>query len=172
MSVGKLAAVAAVVGGTLWAHCALAQDQLPPPPPPPGAAAAPPGAGAPPPAVTGTNVNLRQGPGTNYTVITLIPAGSPVNVSGCNSGWCQVGFAGQNGYIIASAIAPAGGGPGGPPLGAEAEEPIPVAPGAPPPGYYPPPPPGYYPPPPPTPYYYGYGPYYGPYYGRGYYRRW
>lgn len=171
MSVGKFAAFAAVVGGALWAQCALAQDALPPPPPPPGAPAVPPpgAAGGPPPAVTGTNVNLRQGPGTTYTVITLIPAGAPVRVSGCNAGWCQVSFQGQNGYIIATAIAPPGGGPGGPPPGPEeAEGPIPVAPGA--------PPPGYYPAPPPPPYYYGYGPYYGPSYGpywrHGYYRRW
>ena len=170
MGVGKIAAFAAVVGGALWAQCAAAQDALPPPGAPAGP---PPGAGAPPPAVTGTNVNLRQGPGTNYTVITLIPAGSPVNVSGCNGGWCQVAFAGQNGYIIATAIGAPGGGAGGPPPGPEeAEGQIPVAPGAPPPGYYPPPPPDYYPPPPPPPYYYGYGPYYGPYYGRRYYRRW
>jgi len=161
MRVGKIAAFAAIMSGALWAQCASAQDALPPPPPPPGAPAAPPpeAAGAPPPAVVGTNVNLRQGPGTNYTVVTLIPAGTPVNVSGCNAGWCQVSFQGQSGYIIATAIAPPGG-PGGPPPGAVAGPP----PG-PPPGYYPP---GYYPPPPP--YYYGYGPYYGGYYGRPYWR--
>jgi hypothetical protein len=167
MKVGKIAALAAIVSGALWAQCALAQDALPPPPPPPGAPVAPQGAaGGPPPAVVGTNVNLRQGPGTNYTVITLIPAGTPVNVSGCNAGWCQVSSGGQNGYIIATAIAPPDGGPGGPPPGAVAGPP----PGAPPPGYYPP---GYYPPPPPP--YYGYGPYYGrPYWRGGYYghRRW
>jgi hypothetical protein len=170
MRVGTIAAFAAIMSGALWTQYASAQDALPPPPPPPGAPVAPPpgAATAPPPAVVGTNVNLRQGPGTNYTVITLIPAGTPVNVSGCNGGWCQVSFSGQNGYIIATAIAPPGGGPGGPPP-SMAEAPIPVAPGAPPPGYYPPPPP---------PYYYGYGPYYGPAYGpywrRGYYgyRRW
>jgi len=167
MRAGKIAAFATILSGALWMQSAFAQDAAPPPPgPPPGAPAAPPpgAAGAPPPAVVGTNVNLRQGPGTNYTVITLVPAGSPVSVSGCQAGWCQVSFAGQNGYIIATAIAP----PGGPPRGAVAEGPIPVAPGAPPPGYLPPPPP---------PYYYGYGPYYGPayrpYWRRGYYyRRW
>jgi hypothetical protein len=171
MRVGKIAAFAAIMSGALWAQCASAQDALPPPPPPPGAPVAPPpgAAGELPPAVTGTNVNLRQGPGTTYPVITLIPAGTPVSAGGCNAGWCQVSFQGQSGYIIATAIAPPGG-PGGPPPGAVAGPP----PGAPPPGYYPP---GYYPPPPP--YYYGYGPYYGGYYGGpygrgGYYghRRW
>jgi hypothetical protein len=168
MSVGKITAFGAILCSTLWAQCALAQDPsgLPPQPPPPGAApppdaAAPPPppgtAGGPPPAVTGSNVNLRQGPGTTYSVITLIPAGSPVDVSGCKGGWCQVSFQGQNGYIIATALGPPAG-PGGPPPGAVAGGPIPVAP-----------PPGYLPPPPP--YYYGYGPYYGPYYGGPYWRR-
>ncbi|MGA2942488.1 MAG: SH3 domain-containing protein [Xanthobacteraceae bacterium] len=167
MSVGKITAFGVILCSTVWAQCALAQDPGAPPPPglPPGAAPPPdaaapppPGAGAPPPAVIGTNVNLRQGPGTTYTVITLIPAGSPVNVGGCKGGWCQISYQGQNGYIIATALAPPGG-PGGPPPGAVA--------GGPPPGYIPPPPP----------YYYGYyGPYYGPYYGgpygrRGYYHR-
>jgi hypothetical protein len=155
MSFGKIAAFSAILSGTVVALSAH------------HAAAAP--------AVTGTNVNLRQGPGTTYTVITLIPAGAPVEISGCNAGWCQAAFQGQNGYIIATSIA-APGGPGGPPPGAVAgpDQPIPIAPGAPPPGYYPPPP-GYMPPPPP--YYYGYyGPYYGygPYWRGGYYgrRRW
>lgn len=113
------------------------------------------------PGVVGTNVNLRNGPGTSYTVITTIPGGSGVDVGGCNAGWCQVSFQGQNGYIIATSL----GGGGGP---------VPVAPGAPPPGYVPPPVVVA----PPPPYYYGYGPYYwgyGPYYGwRGGYwhRRW
>jgi hypothetical protein len=91
-------------------------------------------------------------------VITTIPAGAPVAISGCNAGWCQVSFQGQNGFIIATSIAPPGG-PGGPP--------------PPPPGY--PYPPGYVPPPiyvAPPPYY---GPYYGgygPYYRGGWHRRW
>ena len=35
------------------------------------------------PALATNNVNLRQGPGTNYPVITTIPGGSTVEVSGC-----------------------------------------------------------------------------------------
>jgi hypothetical protein len=151
MSPGKIAVCSAMLCGSLLAIsplAAIAQDNPPPPPGPAGAA-------APPPAMTGTNVNLRQGPGTSYTVITLIPAGAPVNVGGCNAGWCQVSFQGQNGYIIATALGPPSG-PGGPPPGGVAGGPV-YAGGGPPPGYIPPPPP----------YYYGY-PYYGPY---GYYRR-
>ena len=175
MRVGKITTFAAILCSAVWAQSAFAQDpaDAPPPgaaaPPPEAGAPPPPGAGAPPPAVIGSNVNLRQGPGTSYTVVTLIPAGSPVNVTGCKGGWCQVSFQGQNGYIIATAIAPPGG-PGGPPPGAVAGGPYAAGPGYPPPGYIPPPPP----------YYYGYGPYYRPYYGPygpygrrgGYYRRW
>jgi hypothetical protein len=175
---------------TVALHGAAAQGAAPPPPPAQGA---PPAQNAPPPpaseqngpppaepgastAVTHSSVNLRNGPGTSYTIVTLIPAGSSVDVSDCKSGWCQVTFNGNNGYIIETSIAPGAPAAGaarrlGPPPGYAGP---PGAPppgyGAPPPGYYPPPP-GYYPPPPG--YYYGYGPYYGPYWGwrRGYWWR-
>ncbi len=91
------------------------------------------------PAVAVTNVNLRQGPGTTYPVIGKIPAGAPVDVANCSGAWCQVGFAGKSGYVIASAL-----GQGGPPPGY-----------APPPAVYVVPPPYY------GPYYYGFGPYWG-----------
>ena len=77
-----------------------------------GAAAAP--------ALAVNNVNLRQGPGTTYTIIMTIPGGSNVDVSGCNGQWCQVTFQGQNGYAIATSFDQGGGAPppgnaGGPP---------------------------------------------------------
>jgi Bacterial SH3 domain len=135
---------------------------------PPPANPGPPGGGPPaaagPPAVTNTTVNLRQGPGTTYTIVTKIPAGAPLDVAGCSGQWCQVTYQGQNGYVIATSLG--GGGPGGPP------PPPGAAVAAYPPGYVPPPvyvvPPPYYGP------YYGYGPYYRGYYGgwRGPYRRW
>ena len=113
--------------------------------------------------MTHSNVNLRNGPGTTYAIVTLIPAGSSVDVNDCKNSWCHVAFHGQDGYIIESSIAPGAPRPpvrrpppgyGGP------------AYGGPPPGYDGPPPGYYYPPPP-------YGYYYGPYWGwRGYYRRW
>ena len=144
----------------LAAQSATAQPMPAQPPPPQLAPPEPPGQpgpgqpgppppGGPPPEVAITNVNLRQGPGTNYTVITTIPAGAPVEVGNCQGQWCQVSFQGQNGYVIATGIGQGGAGPpqGGPP--------------PPPPGYYPPPT-GYYPPP-------YYGPY--PYYGYGHYYR-
>lgn len=153
------------------------------------------------PALATNNVNLRQGPGTNYPIITTIPGGSTVELSGCSGQWCTVVWQGQSGYSIATSFEqggnlpppgaappagspppqgappPAGPPPAGsmPPEGATAGGPPP--PGPPPPGYPPPgypPPPGYYPPPPG--YYYPppYGPYYpyGYYYGPYWHRRW
>jgi SH3-like domain-containing protein len=166
MAKGKIGAYWIIVPGALVAlsmHNAMAQGA-----PPPDTAVPPPGAaGSAPPAFVNTTVNLRNGPGTTYTIVTKIPAGAPVAVAGCQAGWCQVSFQGQNGYVIATSVGP--GGP--PPPGAVAGGPIP--PDAPPPGYYPPPPPVYVVPP----YgYYGYGPYYGGYYGGwrggGWGRRW
>jgi hypothetical protein len=144
------------------------------------------------PALAVHDVNMRQGPGTNYPVVTTIPGGSNVEVNSCHGQWCSVTWNGQSGYAIAKNLDQGGGalpGAGGPPpppgegappppQGAAAppppgSSPPPGAPppGAPPPGAtaqapYPPgapPPPGYYPPPP---------GYYAPppgYYGPGYY---
>ena len=69
------------------------------------------------PALAVNNVNLRQGPGTTYTVIMTIPGGSNVDVSGCSGQWCQVTFQGQNGYAIATSFDQGGGAPppGAPP---------------------------------------------------------
>jgi hypothetical protein len=139
------------------------------------------------PALATKNVNLRQGPGTNYPIITTIPGGSNVDVKDCHE-WCAATWQGQQGFAIStsfdrgnSALPPAAvaepapgrpppggpppgaGGPPPPPPGAVAGGPVPAYPpgyGPPSPGYYPPPP-GYYPPP------------YGPYYGYGpYWRPW
>jgi SH3-like domain-containing protein len=151
------------------------------------------------PALAVNNVNLRQGPGTTYTVIMTIPGGSNVDVSGCSE-WCQVTFQGQHGYAVATSFDQGGGAPppaaaGPPPAGYAGPPAGPPSAGyapAPPPGYAGPPPgagpdvpipvypggpppvgpPVYVGPPPPAYYYYGYGPYYGPYWRGYYYRRW
>ncbi|HLH89360.1 MAG TPA: SH3 domain-containing protein [Xanthobacteraceae bacterium] len=158
----------------------------PSPPPPPQAAPPPPTNQAGPPpasqaapspavAVTHSNVNLRNGPGTTFAVVTLIPAGSSVDVNDCKDEWCHVAFHGHDGYIIESSIAP-----GAPRPVVRRSPPRYVGPppgyGGPPPGYSGPapgygPPPGYYDPPPA---YYGYGYYYGPYWGwrHRYWHRW
>src|ERR1700677_2482653 len=74
------------------------------------------------PALATNNVNMRQGPGTNYPVITTIPGGSTVEVSGCQGEWCSVVWRGRPGYAIASSFDQGGGapppGPGAPPPGA------------------------------------------------------
>jgi uncharacterized protein YraI len=112
------------------------------------------------PALVTTNVNMRQGPGTTYQIVTTIPGGSTVDVAGCTGEWCQVAWQGQSGYAIATALDSGNGtaAQGGPVPGYD----VPV------PAYGPAPPPVIVAPPP---YYYGYGPYYGYGWGyRGYYR--
>jgi len=157
-----IAAVAAALIALAEQPAAAQSGPQPPAPPQPGEPAQAP------PAVVNSTVNLRQGPGTTFTVINKIPAGTPVDVGNCSGQWCQVTWQGQNGYVIATSLAQNDGGappPGAPPA---------VAGGPPPPGYdgpvYAAPPPYY------GPYYYGYGPYYGyrPYYGYGYggHRHW
>jgi uncharacterized protein YraI len=49
------------------------------------------------------NVNMRTGPGTKFSVIATIPAGTPVQVFECYD-WCKVGFANTHGYVSASYI--------------------------------------------------------------------
>jgi SH3-like domain-containing protein len=128
-----------------------------------GAAAAP--------ALATNNVNMRQGPGTNFPIIMTIPGGSNVDVGGCEAQWCSVSFGGQAGYAVATSFDMGGGppGPGGPPPGpgmgpgmgpgAGPDVPVPAYPGGPPPAVVVVPPPYY-------------GPYYdGPGWHRGYYYR-
>ncbi len=42
------------------------------------------------PALATNNVNMRQGPGTDFPVITTIPGGSTVDITGCRGEWCTV----------------------------------------------------------------------------------
>jgi hypothetical protein len=50
-------------------------------------------------AVTTADVNVREGPGTRYSIITAIPANTPVDVEGCQSGWCLANIDGLRGWI-------------------------------------------------------------------------
>jgi uncharacterized protein YraI len=82
------------------------------------------------PAGVRSNTNMRQGPGTTYSVTATVPGGSVVEVSGCNGQWCTAHWRGLTGYMIANNLDLGGsgaGGPGGP-------GPVVVAP--PPVGYY------------------------------------
>lgn len=52
------------------------------------------------------NVNLRAGPDSSYPLIETIPAGAPLDVQGCTSGWewCDVIFQGDRGWIAGNFI--------------------------------------------------------------------
>jgi hypothetical protein len=52
-------------------------------------------------AAVAATVNLRSGPGTDSEIITTIPAGSTVRVTGCSGEWCEVTWNGRSGYAIA-----------------------------------------------------------------------
>jgi Bacterial SH3 domain len=49
-----------------------------------------------------SNTNLREGPGTNFGVVTLVPGGSFVEVTGCAAEWCTTHWRGRVGYMIAT----------------------------------------------------------------------
>ncbi len=100
------------------------------------------------PGLATTDVNMRQGPGTNFPVVTSIPGGSNVDVRACDAGWCAVRFGPYAGWVNASYL----------------DFGVPRRP-----RYYgPPSSPFLYGPPPPR--YWGPRPYWGPgpYWGRGY----
>jgi uncharacterized protein YraI len=61
-------------------------------------------------ASVGSDASMRSGPGTNYPVEAVIPAGSIIEVKGCSGSWCQVEWAGNEGFVARSLIATAGGG--------------------------------------------------------------
>src|SRR5579875_1508641 len=63
-----------------------------------GAASASPGR-------TTTDLNLRSGPGTSYSVIDTMPAGAPVDIRGCSGSWCRVAYGGTVGYAAANLLA-------------------------------------------------------------------
>jgi len=48
---------------------------------------------------TTNNLNFRNGPGLQYRVMIVIPAGSQVEVVSCGGTWCIVNFAGTLGYV-------------------------------------------------------------------------
>lgn len=49
-------------------------------------------------AVTRSDLNMRSGPGTDTSVVAVIPGGASVSVLRCASGWCRVRYAGRVGY--------------------------------------------------------------------------
>lgn len=61
------------------------------------------GAGAAPAYVKST-VNLRTAPGTDQAILGKIPAGSLIDASNCDGGWCAVDWQGKSGYAIMTAL--------------------------------------------------------------------
>src|SRR5690349_14048714 len=53
------------------------------------------------PGVTTTSVNFRSGPGTNYSSIRTLPAGTAVEIGDCeeSGSWCNVTAGGKKGFV-------------------------------------------------------------------------
>lgn len=75
-------------------------------------------------AVTTTNVNMREGPGTNYPVVAVLRTGDQVHVNRCRASWCLVDFGRDRGWVsqsflrqLISSPPPGGNRPGGPGFG-------------------------------------------------------
>lgn len=58
----------------------------------------------------GQNVNVRQGPGTNYSTIGSLRAGQSFEITGKNAAgdWWQITFNGQPGWVIANLVSASG----------------------------------------------------------------
>jgi hypothetical protein len=50
-------------------------------------------------------VNLRSGPGLDFTPLLAIPALAVVEVHACRAAWCSVAYAGSEGYVAQPALA-------------------------------------------------------------------
>jgi uncharacterized protein YraI len=48
---------------------------------------------------TGNQTVLRAGPGSTFSVIGHMPAGTKVEVTDCTGGWCRVDFNGIAGFV-------------------------------------------------------------------------
>ena len=56
-------------------------------------------------AVSGTDVNLRSGPGTDSAIVRVTSEGEEVSVTGVNGNWYQVSVGGDTGYIRSDYVA-------------------------------------------------------------------
>ena len=57
-------------------------------------------------AITGSDVNLRSGPGTSYSVVTTMGKNSTVTLLGKSSGWYKVQYGSATGYVSADYVSP------------------------------------------------------------------
>lgn len=51
------------------------------------------------PAFISGRVTLRDGPGTNFPAIIVVPSGTEVEVLGCERGWCEVELGDDEGFM-------------------------------------------------------------------------
>ena len=58
-----------------------------------------------------SNVNVRQGPGTNYAVVDTARSGTTVDVQQCQGSWCFVAKPGPDGWVSSSYLRAGGGAP-------------------------------------------------------------
>ncbi len=49
-------------------------------------------------------LNLRNGPGTNHSIVCVIPNGTVISVEGAENGWIKASYNGKNGYVSAQYI--------------------------------------------------------------------
>ena len=64
------------------------------------------------PAVATSNVNVRSGPGTGYSVVDSLRRGEPVDVQQCRGSWCYVEKRGPDGWVSANYLERGGRGGG------------------------------------------------------------
>ena len=58
----------------------------------------------------GDTINVRSGPGTEYSRVTMVAEGKRVRVVSKDGGWCKVSFDGTTGYILADYVKADGSG--------------------------------------------------------------
>lgn len=56
------------------------------------------------PAIVVDPVDLRSGPGANFSLVLTIPAQALVDAGKCRSDWCRISYAGARGYVAAAAL--------------------------------------------------------------------
>jgi len=59
--------------------------------------------------ISGSVVNLRSGPGTNYAILTTMPRGTVVSIIGVRSDWFQVIHGDRTGYVSGDFLNPTPG---------------------------------------------------------------
>lgn len=63
--------------------------------------------------ITGTDVRVRSGPGTSYSVLGYVNTGDTYAVTGVSGNWCRISYSGQTAYVSGTYIRFAGGGSSG-----------------------------------------------------------